>query len=72
MRDEEIFEQLREGLRRFQRNPQELWDRLVQEGIIDQEGNVLVRMPEPPSSAKPKKKKTKESSQRSRPSESGG
>jgi hypothetical protein len=55
MRDEDLIEKLREGLRRFQENPGELWAKLIQEGIIDNEGKVLVRMPEPPRKKKPKK-----------------
>jgi hypothetical protein len=47
MRDEELIEQLRENLRRQGENPKELWDALIREGIIDAEGKVLVRMPEP-------------------------
>jgi hypothetical protein len=46
---------LREGLRRFQENPGEPWAKLIQEGIIDNEGKVLVRMPEPPRKKKAKK-----------------
>jgi hypothetical protein len=55
MRDEELLEQLREGVRRLGENPRELWERLLREGVIDPEGNVLVRMPEPP----PKKRANK-------------
>jgi hypothetical protein len=55
MRDEELIEQLREGVRHLDKNPRELWEKLIREGVIDQEGNVLVRMPEPP----PLKKKPK-------------
>jgi hypothetical protein len=43
-----MIEQLRETLRRWNDRPQELWAELVRRGIIDEEGNVLVRMPEPP------------------------
>jgi len=52
MRDEELIEQLREGVRHLDENPRELWEKLIREGVIDQEGNVLLRMPKPP----PKKK----------------
>jgi hypothetical protein len=52
MRDEELLEQLREGMRRLGENPGELWEKLIREGVIDQDGNVLVRMPEPPPKRK--------------------
>jgi hypothetical protein len=55
VRDEELIEQLREGLRRMSENPGELWDKLIQEGIIDEQGNVLVRLPGPPRKKRPKK-----------------
>lgn len=48
MRDEELLERLREGVRRPGENPGELWQKLIREGVIDPEGNVLVRMPGPP------------------------
>jgi hypothetical protein len=49
MRDEELLEQLREGVRRLDENPRELWEKLIREGVIDADGNVLVRMPELPA-----------------------
>jgi hypothetical protein len=55
MRDEELIEQVRAGGRRLDKNPRDLWDKLIQEGVIDSEGNVLLRMPEPPPKKKPKK-----------------
>jgi len=55
MRDEELIEQVREGLRRLSENPGELWRKLIAEGIINEDGNVLVRMPEPPAKKKSKK-----------------
>jgi hypothetical protein len=54
MRDEELIEQLRAGVRRLGEDPRELWEKLLREGVIDQEGNVLLRMPEPPPK-KPRK-----------------
>jgi hypothetical protein len=63
MRDEELIEQLRENLRRQGENPKELWDALIREGIIDAEGKVLVRMPEPPP--RPKKDRKKDHGQKS-------
>lgn len=48
MRDDELLERLREGVRRLGENPRELWEKLIREGVIDPEGNVLVRVPEPP------------------------
>jgi hypothetical protein len=52
MRDEELVERVREGVRRLGENPEELWQKLIREGVIDQEGKVLVRMPEPPAKKK--------------------
>jgi hypothetical protein len=52
MRDEDLIEQLRKGLRHLHENPGELWEKLIREGIIDEEGNVLVRIPEPPPKRK--------------------
>jgi hypothetical protein len=57
VRDEEMIEELREALRRWNDRPQELWDELVRRGVIDKEGNVLVRMPEPPDQPPTDRKK---------------
>ena len=55
MRDEQLIEELRESIRRrSQRPPQELWDELIRRGVIDDQGNVLLRMPEPPRRTKKK------------------
>ena len=55
MRDEDLIEQLRKGVKRLGENPGELWEKLIREGVIDQEGKVLLRMPEPPPNKTAKK-----------------
>jgi hypothetical protein len=57
MRDDEMIEQVRKKLQHFKEQPRELWDALIREGIIDAEGKVLVRMPEPPPRPKKNRKK---------------
>lgn len=58
MRDEPWIEELREAVRRDSERPaEEIWDDLVLQGIIDEEGNVLIRMPQPPGRAKTTRKK---------------
>lgn len=49
MRDDDLIEGMREAVRKLQeKSPEELWDELVRRGAIDSEGNVLLRMPQPP------------------------
>jgi len=53
MRNEPWLEALREAVRKFSEKPDdEIWDEMVRDGIIDEEGRVLIRMPEPPKKAK--------------------
>jgi hypothetical protein len=59
MRDEPWLEALREAVRKLKdRSPEEAWDDMVRRGVIDEEGNVLLRMPEPPSPPKKTRKKS--------------
>jgi hypothetical protein len=63
MSDDDLYEKLREAVRKQSQRPaQEIWDEMVQRGAIDEEGNVLLRMPQPPTPAKKTKKKRKKSS----------
>jgi hypothetical protein len=58
MRDEPWLEDLREAVRRMSElSPDEFWDDMVRRGIIDEEGRVLIRMPQPPKPPKQNKKK---------------
>lgn len=60
MRDDPFIERIREAIRkRAALSPQERFDQMVERGIIDEKGRVLVRMPEPPKMNRGKKKKKK-------------
>ena len=51
---------VREAIQEYAKIPPEVRHReLVEAGIIDEKGRVLVRMPEPPKMKKPRKKKPK-------------
>ncbi len=57
MRENLLIQRLREAIRkRALKSPQERHDEMVRRGVIDEKGNVLLRMPEPPT---PERKKTK-------------
>jgi hypothetical protein len=58
MREDLLIQRLREGLRKWAaKSPQERFDEMVRRGVIDEQGNVLKRAPEPPK----KKKKQRRS-----------
>ena len=60
MREDLLIRQLREALKEEEKVPAEVMHRqLVEAGIIDEKGRVLVRMPEPPKRTRPRKKKSK-------------
>jgi hypothetical protein len=40
MRDDELLEQLRAGVRHLGENPRELWEKLIREKVIDLKGTV--------------------------------
>jgi hypothetical protein len=63
MGDDFIVARLKDAIRRErQRDPQEQFDELVRLGVIDDQGRVLVRMPEPEKQPrKPKKSNTEPS-----------
>jgi hypothetical protein len=49
MREDLLIQRLREAIRKRSRKPpEEQLEAMVRRGIIDEKGNVLVRMPEPP------------------------
>ena len=75
MSDDEIVERLRKSLQRMAQEPKgKLFADLQQAGIIDAEGRVLKRMPEPPEdeSANGKKKRPRSSKRGSRRRTSNG
>ena len=58
MRDDLIVQLMREAIRKGAlKSPQQRFKEMVELGVIDKEGNVLLRVPEPPKFAKPKRKK---------------
>jgi hypothetical protein len=62
MRDDLLVQRMREAIRKGAKIPAEVRHReLVEAGIIDEKGRVLVRMPEPPKVKRPKKKKKADS-----------
>src|SRR5215472_9779876 len=57
MREDLLIRRLREAIRKGAKVPPEVKFReLVEAGIIDEKGRVIVRMPEPPKMGKPKKR----------------
>ncbi len=53
MRDDFIIQQIREAIRSMNNeSPEEWFAKMERLGILDAEGNVLRRMPEPPQEAK--------------------
>ena len=49
MQDDWIFQELREAIHRRSQKPADEWFQdLIQRGVIDEKGNVLVRVPQPP------------------------
>ena len=62
MHDDIMIERLREAIRRESEiPPRQRFADLVKQGVIDEEGRVLLRRPEaPPVEKKKRKKKTKE------------
>jgi hypothetical protein len=60
MREDLLIRKLREALKEAEKIPAEVKHReLVEAGIIDEKGRVLVRMPEPPKMTRPRKQKSK-------------
>jgi hypothetical protein len=60
MREDPLIQAMRDAIRKYAKIPPEERHRaLVERGIIDEKGRVLVRMPEPPKMKKPRKKKPK-------------
>jgi hypothetical protein len=60
MREDLLVRRMREAIRKGAKIPPEVRHRrLVEAGIIDEKGRVLVRMPEPPKTKRPRKKKPK-------------
>jgi hypothetical protein len=61
MTKQELADQVRQALAEAdKRSPHEHFQSMIDRGIIDSEGRVLIRMPEPPPSrSKAKKKKTR-------------
>ncbi len=58
MREDLLVRRMREAIRKgAKRSPEERFQAMVEAGIIDEKGRVLVRMPEPPKMKHPKKKK---------------
>lgn len=58
MREDLLVQRMREAAREWAKlPPEERFRRMVERGIIDEKGNVIVRMPEPPR--KTTKRKTK-------------
>lgn len=58
MREDLLLQLLREGLRKWAaKSPQERFDEMVRRGVIDEQGNVLKRAPEPPRKREKKAKK---------------
>jgi hypothetical protein len=49
MRDNLLIQKLKEAIRRRRDMPDEEWfQEMVQRGVLDEKGRVLIRMPEPP------------------------
>ena len=65
MQDDSLFEKLREAIQKRAELPaSELIADMIQRGVIDREGNVLLRMPSGPRAARAKGPKEKKSSPR--------
>jgi len=57
MRDDFIIEKMRAALRKMdEQSPEEWFAKMERLGILDADGNVLRRMPEPPEGPKKKRK----------------
>jgi hypothetical protein len=57
MQDDFIIQQIRKAIRAMDdESPEEWFAKMERLGILDAEGNVLRRMPEPPEDRKEKKK----------------
>jgi hypothetical protein len=57
MHDDFIIQQIRKALRAMDElSPEEWFAEMERHGILDAEGNVLRRMPEPPEESKANKK----------------
>jgi hypothetical protein len=65
MLDDSIFEKVREAIQKRAELPvsEQIAD-MIQRGVIDREGNVLLRMPSGPKATRPKVPKEKKSSTR--------
>jgi hypothetical protein len=58
MREDLLVQAMREAIKEYAKVPPEEQHRaLVERGIIDEKGRVIVRMPEPPKVKKPRKRK---------------
>jgi hypothetical protein len=54
MWDDWFVEQLREAIRKRSEKPTVEWFQdLIDQGVLDEKGNVLLRIPEPPGSSYP-------------------
>jgi hypothetical protein len=65
MQDDSIFERVREAIQKRSEKPaSELIADMIQRGVIDRDGNVLLRMPSGPKATRPKVPKENKSSTR--------
>ena len=58
MRDDLVIQRVREAIRkRALMSPEARFQQMIDRGVIDEKGNVLLRMPEPPPAQRKRKAK---------------